>query len=198
MNPEWIFGLIIGGGLIVSIAMSLAEKKLSLKRGKRRKSTTRRNTKKVGMSKPINRAELRSDKVILTTPINDLSAKEFERLCALYFREYKGYKVEEPGQKGNDGGVDIIYTDRKGVRTAVQCKHWPNRTVGPDVMRDLNTAKSKVHPSCLYGLLVTSGEVSKGVIDIANTTAGLDYWHGSKLESRLSKWEKWKGRRAPS
>jgi len=58
----------------------------------------------------------RTDQKILQSSFGDLSGAEFERLLALYFRD-QGYKVQEVGIGGSDGGVDLVITDQRGEKT---------------------------------------------------------------------------------
>lgn len=159
-----------------------------------RRGTNRSSSKKRRTSGKINRSTtMRSDDDILQTPVDDLTPKEFERLWALYFRE-KGYDVEEPGQKGKDGGVDLVLTDRRSKeRTAVQIKHWKQKNVGPDVIRELHSARWNTTPRCDYGLLVTSADVTKAAREEAHARTAISFWHGGMIEVRLSKWNKWRG-----
>ena len=75
--------------------------------------------------------------------IHDMSWQQFERLLSQVFRE-QGYRVQETGGGGADGGVDLLLS-RDGERTLVQCKHWKARQVGVTVVREM------------YGLLVAHG-----------------------------------------
>ena len=75
--------------------------------------------------------------------IRDMSWQQFERLLSQVFRE-QGYRVQETGGGGADGGVDLLLS-RDGERTLVQCKHWKTRQVGVTVVREM------------YGLLVAHG-----------------------------------------
>lgn len=90
-----------------------------------------------------------------------LTWAEYERLLALYFLDH-GYEVEETGVGGSDGGVDLVITDKRTrERTAVQAKHWNDRRqVGPNVIRELHSARLNTKPTCLYAMLITSSDVS--------------------------------------
>ena len=56
--------------------------------------------------------KIRSDEVILKTPLQKLSAYEFERLVALYLRDH-GYEVEEIGGVADGGDKCGYYTTSK-------------------------------------------------------------------------------------
>lgn len=72
-----------------------------------------------------------------------LGWRDFERLVGEAFRR-QGYRVEETGLGGADGGIDLILR-KDGRRTLVQCKHWRNRQVRASVVREM------------YGLLAHHG-----------------------------------------
>ena len=64
-----------------------------------------------------------------------MSWRQFEILVGEAFRR-QGYRVEETGQGGADGGIDLIL--RKGGRTElVQCKQWRTRQVKANVVREM-------------------------------------------------------------
>jgi restriction system protein len=48
----------------------------------------------------------------------------------------QGYRVEETGQGGADGGIDLLLT-KDGATTLVQCKQWRARQVGVSVVREM-------------------------------------------------------------
>jgi restriction system protein len=64
-----------------------------------------------------------------------LSWSRFEQLVGEAFRRH-GYSVEETGQGGADGGVDILLR-KDGTTTLVQCKHWRTRQIGVSVVREM-------------------------------------------------------------
>src|SRR5699024_198249 len=69
-----------------------------------KKNTRKRQVKKnTDANPPSNR--LRKDTEILATKLEDMSWREFERLCFLYFQA-NGYTPRETGE-GADGGVDL-------------------------------------------------------------------------------------------
>ncbi len=80
------------------------------------------------------------------TGLDSLAAlgwRDFERLVGEAFRR-QGYSVEETGLGGADGGIDLILR-KDGQYTLVQCKHWRNRQVPVNVVREM------------YGLLAHHG-----------------------------------------
>lgn len=163
---------------------------------KKRRSSKPRGSNQQKKSHSSNRTSStkRPDAEILRSPIEKLTWAEFERLLALYFLDH-GYDVEEPGIGGNDGGVDLVITDKRTKeRTAVQAKHWTDhRHVGPNIIRELHSARLNTKPSCLYGMLVTSSDVSPQARKEAQDRR-IEYWHGAALQHRLEQWEKWQGK----
>ena len=64
-----------------------------------------------------------------------LGWRDFERLVGEAFRR-RGYTVEETGQGGADGGIDLVLR-RDGKRTLVQCKQWRREKVPVNVVREM-------------------------------------------------------------
>ena len=64
-----------------------------------------------------------------------LSWREFEQLVGEAFRR-QGYLVEETGQGGADGGVDLILR-KDGRTTLMQCKQWRQRHVPVTTVREM-------------------------------------------------------------
>jgi restriction system protein len=67
--------------------------------------------------------------------LNKLTWQDFERQVAEVYR-HEGYRVEEVGGGGADGGVDIRLR-RDGLTTIVQCKRWKTYKVGVKPVREL-------------------------------------------------------------
>jgi restriction system protein len=65
-----------------------------------------------------------------------LGWKHFELLVAEAYRR-RGYRVEETGQGGADGGIDLIL-HRSGETVLVQCKQWRTRRVPVNVVREMH------------------------------------------------------------
>jgi restriction system protein len=66
--------------------------------------------------------------------IRKLSWQSFELIVSEAYRRL-GYAVEEVGQGGADGGVDLVLSS-KGKKTLVQCKRW-NSSVGAPIVREM-------------------------------------------------------------
>lgn len=86
----------------------------------------------------------------------DLSPQEFEQYVAWLFRR-KGYRVKLRGRSG-DQGVDLELTQAGGKRAVVQCKRY-QRTIGPDVVRDLYG--TMMHERVAHAFLVTTADISE-------------------------------------
>ena len=63
-----------------------------------------------------------------------MSWRELEQLVSEAYRRM-GYHVQETGQGGADGGIDL-FLRRGDQATLVQCKHWRTQRVGAPVVRE--------------------------------------------------------------
>jgi restriction system protein len=72
--------------------------------------------------------------------LRSMSWRQFEQLVGEAYRRL-GYSIEETGQGGADGGIDLLLR-KDGVTTLVQCKQWRNQKIGVAVVREM------------YGLMV--------------------------------------------
>jgi restriction system protein len=88
--------------------------------------------------------------------VQALTWKQFEQLVGEAFRR-RGYRVEETGQGGADGGIDLLLT-RDGETTLVQCKHWRSRHVGVSVVREM--VGLMAHHGAAAGKIVCTGVFS--------------------------------------
>lgn len=61
--------------------------------------------------------------------------RDFERLVGEAFRR-QGYRVEETGLGGADGGIDLIL-HKDGRTELVQCKQWRSRQIKASVVREM-------------------------------------------------------------
>ena len=95
--------------------------------------------------------------------LDDMSWQQFEMLVGEHFRK-EGYRVEEVGGGGADGGVDLILykNDKKYL---VQCKQWKAYKVGVKPVRELLGVM--VGSAAAGGIVVTSGEFSKDAVNFA-------------------------------
>jgi len=181
MKLSVFYTALVGLGIISTLL-----KKPKFNRRKKVDLRSRSKTQSVAST-----ASRRTDQTILSSRLDELNWMEFERLLYLYFKD-NGYEVIETGVGGNDGGVDLILIDRRTKeRTAVQAKHWSHGPVGPNVIRELHSARMNVKPTCLYGWLITSNDITQQARDEAQARH-MQYWHGAMLEHQLEKWGKWK------
>lgn len=194
-NPGLHWGYFIG---IVAVAVVLPEIAGALWTGKRRaaagtgtkgKQAARKKAKngQSGVARKPSHVR-RADDIILASRLSDLSGAEFERLLALYFRD-KGYTVKEVGVGGSDGGVDLVITDKRGEKTAVQAKCYSARHMVPvQTVRELVGAKR--NHDCILSLLVTTSDLTVPAKKEAEQFK-VDYWHGALVEQKLRAWGKW-------
>ncbi|QTF58369.1 restriction endonuclease [Stutzerimonas frequens] len=67
--------------------------------------------------------------------LESISWREFELLVGEAFRR-KGFTVQETGQGGADGGIDLVLL-KDGGKYLVQCKQWRRQLVQVNVIREL-------------------------------------------------------------
>lgn len=157
-----------------------------LRSTQRKSNSPKKRPPRTGGMKPGRRP----DDKILKLPINELKWSEFEHLLALYFRD-QGYEVEETGVGGNDGGVDLVLLDKRtNERTAVQVKWRSRAAIGPNIVRELNTARRNTKPTCLYATLITNSDITQRAMDEAYKLH-MECWNGPRLQFKLEKWDRW-------
>lgn len=89
--------------------------------------------------------------------LESMSWRQFEMLVGEVFRR-KGFKVEERGGNGPDGGVDL--TLRLGSDLyLVQCKQWKAMRVGVATVRELYGVMAAEH--AVGGFVVASGDFTE-------------------------------------
>jgi len=107
-----------------------------------------------------------------------MSWQEFELVVGEVFRR-RGYKVEERGGRGPDGGVDLIA--RRGSESVlVQCKQWRSKQVGVAVVRELLGSMTALGSTA--GSVVTSGRFTAEARRFA-ADQGIDLIDGEALRS---------------
>lgn len=89
------------------------------------------------------RAAQRSSLLEAQTGLDSLRAMDWKRFEQLVGEGYRrlGYRIEETGQGGADGGIDILMR-KDGATVLVQCKQWKRQQIGVAVVREM------------YGLMV--------------------------------------------
>ncbi len=96
-------------------------------------------------------------------PTDEMNWQQFELLVGQAFRS-KGYSVEDGGDLGADGGVDV-HLSKDGLKYFVQCKHWKTRKVGVAVVRELYGVIAGAGVE--GGFVVVSGGFTRDAIDFA-------------------------------
>lgn len=126
---------------------------------------------------------LRSEKEILTLPLDELNWREFERLCFLYYKA-KGYKPRETSE-GADGGVDlIIYNRHHQTDVAIQIKHYTNPVTVKHI-RELDSAK-KNHKCILAEFITTSTYTTAAAREASDRK--IEYRDRMWVENKILKW----------
>jgi restriction system protein len=112
--------------------------------------------------------------------VNGLSWQEFELLIGEAFRR-RGYRVEETGSTGGDGGIDLVLA--KGhERFFVQCKHWRAVKVSVITVRELYGVMAA--QGAAGGFVVTSGQFTKDAKAFASGR-NIELIDGTKLPAML-------------
>ncbi|WP_110946663.1 restriction endonuclease [Pseudomonas bohemica] len=93
-----------------------------------------------------------------------ISWHEFELLVGEALRR-RGYKVQDTGSNGPDGGIDLV-ARKDGETYLVQCKQWRSVQVGVPVVRELYGAMAA--EGAVGGFVVTSGTFTKQARDFAS------------------------------
>ncbi|WP_017756525.1 restriction endonuclease [Calidifontibacillus oryziterrae] len=130
---------------------------------------------------------LRSDEEILKIPLQELSWREFERLCYLYFKT-RGYKPKETSE-GKDGGVDLILFDRHhDANIAVQIKHYINSSnqITVKEIRELNS--SKRNHNCMLAMFITNSTYTNDALQQADKFK-IDCKDINWVENHILKWQ---------
>lgn len=153
-NIYLLFGILITVSIIERLIFITLPKKNN-------KKPPSKNKNKAVSAKKNNR--LRSDELILKSNLEDLSWREFERICYLYFK-FKGYKASETSE-GADGGIDlIVYNKHHKANEAIQIKHYydSGKKITVKEIRELNTAKR--NHKCLLAMFITSSSFTKNAL----------------------------------
>lgn len=174
--------------LIWTILPSKKSKKSKkvIKSSPSKKSTQINTAKKTAYTENNNKHSLlHSDKEILTLPFDQLTWRDFERLCYLYFKA-KGYKPRETSE-GADGGVDlIIYNKHHQTDVAIQIKHYQKgKQITVKEIRELATAK-KNHKCILADFITTSTYTNAALVeaDKFNIQCRQKEW----VENKILRW----------
>ncbi|TMN21826.1 restriction endonuclease [Lentibacillus cibarius] len=150
-NMYILFGIILATPFIEAMTYRMLPK--NKKSNKKARSRIKHNSKKPKGRANFNR--MREDHEIISSPLHDLSWREFERICYLYFKA-RGHKPKETSN-GADGGVDlIIYNRYHKANEAVQIKHYlsSGNQITVKEIRELNSAKR--NHNCVLARFITS------------------------------------------
>jgi len=110
-------------------------------------------------------------------PIREMSWQDFERLVGEAYRRL-GYRVEEIGGSGPDGGVDLIL-HRSGETVLVQCKRWKQAKVRAPTVRELRGAVAR--DGAMQGIFVTCGEFTAEAVAEAKGQPPIELVNGAAL-----------------
>ncbi|MEF2966735.1 restriction endonuclease [Paenibacillus sp. M1] len=182
----FFFGILLGSVIVAEILGAMWTRSRRNRKKQKSKTSNKKKTAQTASRRSSN--SVRSDEIILTSRLDDLSGAEFERLLALYFRD-QGYTVKEVGVGGNDGGVDLVIIDRRGEKTAVQAKCYADHHLVP-VMTVRELVGAKRNHDCILSLLITTSDLTPPAKKEAEQFK-VDYWHGGLVEQKLSVWDKW-------
>jgi hypothetical protein len=93
--------------------------------------------------------------------LEELSPREFEEYCQVLFMHFFRCRVELTPATG-DEGRDLLLHRSQGL-VVVECKHYPNGTVGRPVVQKLHSAV--LTASAHEGMIVTTGRFSQEAQD---------------------------------
>lgn len=158
-SDNWIlfFAFLITGKILPTLILSMIPDASS------NSTTSKKTTKNIKSEKSHSKNgisitssnRLSPDDEILKLSLEEMSWREFERLCYLYYKA-KRYKPEET-KKGADGGIDLVYYHpyHKG-NVAVQIKHriTSGNQVTVKEVRELNTSKRNY--DCILAEFITT------------------------------------------
>lgn len=134
-------------------------------------STSKKKTQTSITGNPYN---VKPIEQLLTFDLKDLSGYDFEELCFQYFKST--YKQVEQTPYAKDRGVDFVFIDEEGFRTAVQIKHKmeSGKYVTNKEIHELTGAKRNY--KCMRAMFITS----TGYTQDARYTAAE---HGMRIEA---------------
>lgn len=181
-NIYYLFGILIVAVIVEEIVYSM----LPGTRSRRRTSNKKRRANNESKNIPHNR--LRSDEVIMKSALEELSWREFERLCYLYFKA-KGWDPQETDE-GADGGVDlIVYNRDERGEEAIQIKHYihSGNRIPVTAIRELNSAKRN-HDCILASFITTSGYTANALVEADKYR--IETYDIHWVERKIVQWQK--------
>ncbi|MGG0736959.1 restriction endonuclease [Niallia taxi] len=178
------FGIFIG--LFVS-SLIPSKKKQNTRKNTSSKDKTKQTTASAKKDTNNTRTHslLHKDSEILTLPFNELTWRDFERLCYLYFKA----KSTNPRETSNgaDGGVDlIIFNKHHKTDIAIQIKHYQKgKQITVKELRELNTAKR--NHNCILAEFITTSTYTNAALAEAikfKITCRDKHW----VENKILRW----------
>lgn len=109
--------------------------------------------------------------------LRSMTWQESELLVGEAYRR-QGYRVEETGGGGADGGVDLILR-RDQEATLVQCKRWKQSKIGAPLVRELRGAVARDRAA--RGIFVTSGTFTAEAVAEAKRQPPIELVDGAGL-----------------
>lgn len=97
--------------------------------------------------------------------IEDMSGYEYEEFVAQRLRE-EGYHKVKVTQKSGDYGADIIAVDKKGRKTAIQCKKY-KKPVGIKAVQEVNSAR--LYYNCDRAIVITNSTFTPNAKELAKS-----------------------------
>lgn len=95
----------------------------------------------------------------MTLPLEQLSWREIEELCYMYFKSnrYKPRKTPE----GADGGIDLVIFNRHhNTDIAIQIKHYKkDNNIGVNYIRELDSARKNY--GCVLAEFITTSKFTR-------------------------------------
>lgn len=112
--------------------------------------------------------------------LQELRGVEFEQWCKTVFERHYGCRVEATKATGDEGRDLIIHHPSGAI--VVECKHYPQGTVGRPVVQKLHSAMLTY--GAASGLLVTTGRFSQEARDYAaKLPERIELLEGSQLDA---------------
>lgn len=149
-------------------------------------SKTVKSTSKIGTSITSSNRLLPDDE-ILKLQLDEMSWREFEQLCYMYYKS-KGYKPRLT-KDGADGGVDLIYySPYHKAEVAVQIKHriGSGNQIEAKLIRELVAAKRN-HNCILAEFITTSGYSNTALAEAGDRK--IQCHDLSWVENKIIKWK---------
>jgi HJR/Mrr/RecB family endonuclease len=123
-------------------------------------------------------AKLRQTRTLALQDLLSLSHRDLEHHVAAVIAALPGWQAEATRGSG-DQGADVIATSPKGVRVAIQVKHYPNRNVSNGAVQEIVAAKAIY--KCKEAVVFTSGPgYTKSAVELARAN-GVKLWRPADL-----------------